>query len=366
MRTRQIVISASPPSIPPVSGPPARFRFALLCTLLLLLALCRTSAALAEPVVTVYTNGRGGFTIMANNVNRVIEAEVRVDYLSDDQTPPRVSGAGLGAQATIEVQADNPGSFTLRLKSGKPMSGYVQFATAQILGTVTSLSAWLRNDSGTTETPSVEITNPTDEQLSAMAARRPASMPSAAPRPAGIPLPELSPAASPVPRGARVDAARPPKPDSSSRGIAFSHRKSVLELFRTYSGERTPAALARLFERGDDMFLQEPPVLLSDGTAALRLTVRESVRDERGPMFFISGGSCIGLKNDDGTWMLEIVPERGSLETSVTLLSGGEKIMFPLAVAPPLEQFDMTGAGEGEAEYVAIANRLATGLHLAE
>jgi hypothetical protein len=148
------------------------------------------------------------------------------------------------------------------------------------------------------------------------------------------------------------------------RTVTFSRRSSVLDLFRAYTGERAQAALAKLFERSDEMFLQEPPLLLSDGIAPLRLTVRAKKQSERAPQFYIAGGSCTALNNgDDGAWVLEIVPDQGSLESSVTVLAGGEMIEYPLAVAPPLELFDAADASEGEAEYVETANRVANGVH---
>jgi hypothetical protein len=115
-----------------------------------------------------------------------------------------------------------------------------------------------------------------------------------------------------------------------------------------------------LFERNDDLFSQAPPVLLSDGVAALLLTVRASGKSERAPQFFITGGNCTGLASgSDGEWVLEIVPEAGSLTSSVSVLVGNEMIEFPLAVSPPLDLFDSSVAGEGVADYVAAANRLA-------
>jgi len=322
--------------------------------LVLMLTLCWSSTALAEPVVSVYSNGRGGFTIKGNNLNRVTEAEVRVDYKSEEQDPAQVSGAGLGSQATVAVQADRPGSFTIRLKSSKPMSGSPQLATAQIRGTVTFLTAWLRNDKGAVETPGVLISNPTEEQLSAMAARRPVKTVSAAAAAAVTAPARVAPVAvSPPPAPKAASPVPAPQPATRS----FGRRKSVLELLRSYSGERTPAALARLFERRDDMFLQEPPVLLSDGSASLRLTV--NMNSDRPPKFAILDGSCRSLKvGEDGAWVLEIVPARGSLTSSVAVLSEGETIEFPLAVAPPLDLFDGAGAGAGEAEYVDAANWL--------
>ena len=136
----------------------------------------------------------------------------------------------------------------------------------------------------------------------------------------------------------------------------------MLDAFRSYSGERTLAALAGLFERHDAMFSQEPPLLLSDGTAALRLTVRAGNHSEKAPQFFISGGTCVDLNSSEtGEWELAIVPDRGALLTSVTVLIGSEMIEYPLAVAPPQELFDTVKAGVGEAEYVAVANRLVRG-----
>jgi hypothetical protein len=134
----------------------------------------------------------------------------------------------------------------------------------------------------------------------------------------------------------------------------------VLESFRDHSGEHNVDVLSRLFERSDDMFTQEPPVLISNGYDALRITIRTKGRSERAPQFYISGGNCTGLKNSDGgAWVLEIVPERGSLASSVSVLTGSEMIEYPLAVAPLLEQFDTVEAGKGELEYVETANRLA-------
>jgi hypothetical protein len=333
--------------------------------LALLLALFWISPVLAEPVVLIHPTGRGGFAIKADNLNRVTEAEIRVDYKSEDQTPPQVSGAGLGAQATIAVQADTPGSFTLRLKSSKPLSGHVMLATAQIQGSITFLTAWLRNEKGLTETPRISIKNPTDEELSAMAARRHTDPPPVAaksPVVAPIITPSISAPTSVPSVSSSVTASAPPshEPDYGSRPITFSRRKSVLESFRAHSGEHSFDALARLFERSDDMFTQEPPVLISNGSDALRITIHTKSRSERAPQFYISGGSCIGLTNGEGgVWIIDIVPEQGSLASSVSVLSGSEMIEYPLAVAPSLELFETSGAGEGELEYVVTANRLA-------
>jgi hypothetical protein len=293
----------------------------------------------------------------------VSEAEISIDYQSEEETAPQVSGAGLGAQATIAVQNDTPGSITLRLKSSKPLSGSVLLAMAQIRGSVTFMTAWLKDERGMTVTPRISIKNPTDEELKAMAGQRQTKTAPAPTRPAvtaqvyGTPAPASG--ASSVSSGANASIIKAIDVDYTSRTLTFSRHRSVLDAFRSYSGVSTPAALARLFERNDAMFRQEPRLLLSDGSTALRLTVRTSDRNERAPQFFISGGTCTALEvADDQAWELEIVPDRGSMTATVTVLTGSEMIEFPLAVAPPLELFDEARAGPGEAEYVRVANEV--------
>ena len=329
----------------------------------LLLVLYSVTTAQAEPLIMVHPTGRGGFAIKAENLNRISEAEIRIDYKIEDETLPQVNGVGLGAQATIVVQNDTPGSITLRIKSSKPLSGHVPLAMAQIQGSVTFLTAWLRDESGMMLTPRISIKNPSDEELRSMAERRQKKATPAAEHPvvpaATYTIPAVATARStPSPLAADVPSLINPHADDTPRVPVFSRRPSVLDAFRAYSGVRTPVLLARLFERNDDMFRQEPTVLLSDGTAALLLTVRTAEHAVQAPQFFISGGRCSGLNyGDDGAWELEIVPDRGVLAAAVTVMTGSEMIEFPLAVAPPQELFDAGRAGEGEAEYVAVANR---------
>ena len=331
----------------------------------LLIALCSASSAQAiEPVVSVRADGPGVFSIMTENLNRVTEAEIRIDYNSDDESPPKVKGAGLGAQATIVVQTDTPGSIMIRLKNSKPMNGNVYLANAQIHGSVTYLNAWLRDEKGMTLIPHVSITNPTDEELMALTEQSQEKAPPPADRSVvsapvyTIPA-VVSASSTPVPSPVDARAVKTAEAFDTPQTLTYSRRPSVLDAFRSYSGERTPVALARLFERDDAMFRQVPPVLLSDGVAALRLKVRAGQQTGQTPQFNLSGASCSGLNyGDDGTWELEVVPELGSLAASVTVVTGSEMVEFPLAVAPSLELFDAGRAGVGEAEYVGVANLL--------
>ena len=344
------VTVTSPPF--PQTGSPPWVRFALLGTLFLLLG--AGSEALAKPLVSVYWDGRGGFTVMGNQFNRVSGVELRIGYQSEEEAPPRVTGRGLGAKASIEVDGDTPGSLEVQVKSDTTLSGNVPLASIALSGAVTHVTAWLRNDKGTEESAEVKITNPTDEQLNGLKAKR-------RPKPDAPPAPPESGEASkprPPPASAASQKERPIAVDDVPPPPVFRRLPSVLELFNAHQPPRTEEVLSSLFRRGDGMFAQSPSLLLSDGRASLTLAIRTP--GDRAPRFTIFNGDCTGLKiGEEGEWLLNIVPARGALQASVTVLTDEEMVEFPLAVAPPLALFDPVAAPPGVAEYVTAANRLA-------
>ncbi len=376
-----------------------RFSLTALLSLLQLVILISPVEAVAEPVVTAFSSRQGSFAIHANNLNRVTEAEIRIDYQSEDPNPPQVSGSFLDRRtATLTSTPNSAGSLVIRIQSTKPLSGYVPLAVVQLRGSITFLTALLRKENGTTETARVSITNPTREQLDEWAAQKasaeqaenlrkseineaatatvtsdsrasfrsdpppPPSVDRPAPRPANPPpgRPDSGPSLEPsVAAATDKRADRPPGGDELPLPLTFSRRESLFELFRGSSGERTASVLAGLLKRSQADFKQEPPLLLADGTASLRLTIQPSGSALLAPQFYISGGHYKVLKiGENGAWILEIIPEQGARTTSITVLSEKDMIEYPLAVAPPLELFDATTADPDLAEFVRAANGL--------
>jgi hypothetical protein len=143
---------------------------------------------------------------------------------------------------------------------------------------------------------------------------------------------------------------------------SFTRLESVLERFRSFKGVKNRIALVNLFKRSDAAFTQEPAVLLSDGIAQARVTIRVSAHGEQAPSFMVSGGKSVSVQmTDNNTWLFDIVPDRGSSATSVTILSEKSMVEYPLTVAPPLSLFDSTKAESALVEYVETANELASG-----
>ncbi len=145
-----------------------------------------------------------------------------------------------------------------------------------------------------------------------------------------------------------------------ARTASFDRKESVLDRVRAFSGKKTQAALEGLFTRWDPVFSQNPAVLLSDGTTVATITLRVQGRADDPPIFSVTGGHFVSAKRTDtGIWILEILPNRGSLSTSLTVAFSGQMTEYPLTVAPPLDLFDPRAADTAVIEYVTTANRLA-------
>lgn len=114
--------------------------------------------------------------------------------------------------------------------------------------------------------------------------------------------------------------------------------ESVVERFRMYTGKRTPKAMmALLGSREPGRVLQQPLVGLSDGVTPVQITIKVDTSDGKAPNFSSSGAKFISAKRDKkGNWIIKVIPDAGSLQASVTVMTHGLFTELPLAVAPPL------------------------------
>lgn len=354
---------AGQPSVPPEPGRPRPLAAAFWA----LFVVMGCGQAQAKPLVSVFWDGRGGFTVMGNQLQRVSMVELQLAYRSADQATPQFIRRGHGAKAAIEVDGDSVGILKARVTSDTPMSGHVTLASvAPLAGVVTHATAWLRNDKGAMESADVRIVNPTEEQLETLEGRR-CKAEAAAPALPAEPAAGADAVSRPVEArdlaasvmAGKVETRTIPPSLQEPSAPALMRRQSVLELFKVNGGSVGEADLAALLRRADEMFSQEPPVLLSDGAASL--TVSILAPGDQSLRFLIYNGDCTRLRiGEKGEWLLDIVPVRGALEASVTVLTDEATVEFPLAVSPPLEHFDAAAAPEA-ADYVAAANRLARG-----
>ncbi|HIJ88661.1 MAG TPA: exosortase H [Desulfuromonadales bacterium] len=156
-------------------------------------------------------------------------------------------------------------------------------------------------------------------------------------------------------------------PAAAKTGADVTRRslKGVLVQFLESAGERTTEVLADLVARrgeGGD-YRQEPSLLLSDGVTPLRVLFHQAASSFKETPSFVIKGAEFGTFTwlPSGELAVDVLPDKGALRASITIITKEEQVEYPLAIAPPLEQFDASRAGAGEAEYVAAANRLVRG-----
>ena len=85
---------------------------------------------------------------------------------------------------------------------------------------------------------------------------------------------------------------------------------------------------------------QEPAIILSDGQSNVTLTIDIPSRISSSPNFAVNGGTLISFKQDKQSksrWIVEVLPEAGTVKASVTIIAGVDEFEYPLTVAPPVK-----------------------------
>lgn len=114
--------------------------------------------------------------------------------------------------------------------------------------------------------------------------------------------------------------------------------RSVLSLFKEFTGPRNPNTLLALFKQAAYPGVsQSPAIALSDGVQKLTLSFEPATPFATAPNFVINGGTLISLKKKQGSYLLEVLPETKSSEASVKIVTQEITIVIPLTVAPPLD-----------------------------
>jgi hypothetical protein len=107
----------------------------------------------------------------------------------------------------------------------------------------------------------------------------------------------------------------------------------VVERFRDFKGEKTPGALMALFETQGNTVKQDPPIVLSNGKDTLKI-----VLELTGNNFLLDGVSLVSLKNKEKNfWILELLPDSGTYEATVSVPRDDKLYVIPLTVAPRVD-----------------------------
>ncbi|WP_054691608.1 hypothetical protein [Geotalea toluenoxydans] len=108
----------------------------------------------------------------------------------------------------------------------------------------------------------------------------------------------------------------------------------------------TSKALIQLFAVDEKATVkQDPPILLADGKANLKLTVRNP-QGKHAPNFALKKAKLVSLKvASNSTWVVVAKPEKGAYDASVTMLVDDTAVEMPLTVAPKVD-IDLDKSGK--------------------
>jgi len=348
---------------------PFMFQPGMLCRMLLFLTLVLLPVPVcAIPTISISSPAADGtFILRGEQMTGVAGMDITIGYDYGKLTNPRILP---GSLVSGMMSASNPGNpVRLAVIGTKPLTGSGIIATISFdlagtsPGAITALTGSLIDAAGKSMAISrPAIANPAEtgqtetqtdagyvaagERSGAKAAlpvggtltlpaeeERPGETgQSAAPQTAEPEEPRRQPEQAPQPVPGEADAsAKPPAPPKP----APRQPVSVLERFRQFQGERSVADLCALFTQdGAEQFSQLPPVGIADGKATVTLIIPASA-GERAPNFAFNASRFVSFRRTaESGWGIEVMPEAGAVEASVTMLQDGSVQEIPLTVTP--------------------------------
>ena len=115
--------------------------------------------------------------------------------------------------------------------------------------------------------------------------------------------------------------------------------------------------LAQLLKQsGSDKIRQIPQLELSNGESVVKVFFEVNNKKEL-QCLILSACRFVSLAQVSGeSWAVEVRPERGALEPTITVMTMDEMTEFPLAVVPPLEAIGKTDIDPAQVRYILTAN----------
>jgi len=372
-------------------------KYLLLCLLILLVR--QPSEAFASPIVTIAPASDNVYVIQGGDFSGISRVDIIIQYDTAALVGPRVVQGGLTAGAIIVVNPLKQGVLRFTLLRTAAINGSGTIATVTFVrmmstgADILSLAASAVSDTGQSirvasqvvNTPKTadsgaatgETTEPqagrsateswtpartTQETTAAPVSNAPETTPSVQPSGAAMmvhvesssrdavqaetPSSDSSdPQADPgVPRkdnDSVVVLAKAAPEENPLRKTSKPERKktmmykSALERFREFKGKKTPEALIALFDSGGGENRQDPPLVLSDGKTSVKV-ILELHSDGEDNNFLLDGASLVSLTHKERNyWVVELLPEKNTLEAAVSVPRNSQLHVTPLTVSPP-------------------------------
>lgn len=351
---------------------------------LLLVFLLFASPVLAASV-SITPSGDSAYTVQGAGMDGVAGIQLNIAYDAASLVTPTVTQGGLVDGAMLAVNTSLPGSIKIAIISTKAFSGSglittISFASKPGSGGITSANVSMINSAGTSIPASVSIANASGSVVAdpSSIAGLPFTQPAQTSQtsqtgqlvqtgtattpayPGTVTLPtdqqqladsqpepsSTTPVYTEEPPAARIaeqtqSSAKPAAVANAEETPQYVVYKGILDRFKQFNGSKTLPAMVALFEKKVAQTIhQEPAILLSDGHSKATLTVDIPARINSSPNFAVNGGTLVSFKQDKqsrGRWIVEVLPDSGSIKVTVTIIARAEEFDFPLTVTPPVK-----------------------------
>jgi len=343
----------------------------------LLLVIFYSTSALATATVSVTPSGDNSYSLQGSGMNGVAGIKLDINYDATSLSSPTVTRGGLVSGALFQANTANPGSIIVAIISTSAFSGSGQIATIFFAGRtgtggITSASISMIDSKGAAVAASITVTGtsgsgitglsntpgvpfsqttPTGQTSSATTStslgtvmlpadqQQPGTPVQTAPSPM-VPGYIAEPTIARTAEQAQpsIEPAAEVKPEETPQYVVY---KGILDRFKLYSGNKKLADVVALFDKKIAQTIQQSlDIVISNGLDKAILIIDIPSRVKSSPNFAVNGGTIISFKQDKqlkGRWMVELLPESGSLNTIVTIIAGAEEFEYPLTVAPPVK-----------------------------
>lgn len=340
----------------------------------LLAFLLFASPALAASISIIPARNPASFSVVGSDMDGVAGIQLDIAYDEASLATPTVTQGGLVTGAMLAANTSRPGFIKIAIISTRTFSGSgriadITFTLKGASAPIPSLQYSMIGSKGAAITASTSsIVNETAlpdpspspgapfNQSSQPTSNTPAATMPTYPGTITLPTGEQQADTRPAPNPAvpadtgdmqtdrSAEQSQPsgkPAPDAkaeeSPQRIVY---KGVLDRFKSYTGSKSFSAIIEFFTKKVAKTInQEPALVISDGKSKATLTIDIPARIDSSPNFAVNGGRLLSLRQDKQSknrWIVDVLPEAGSIMVSVTIMAGVDEFEFSLAVSPPL------------------------------
>ena len=303
------------------------------------LSLLALLAAFAAPcraaTVTIAPSGSGVYEVSGSEFSSVAGLELQIAYDGASLSGPVIAWGGLVAGALMDSDVSGIGNIRMAVITTRPISGSGAIATITFrlksgaAGGIRSMTANLIDKNGARLDSRVRINDPAGSK---------------------------GPVAGSDSGAAASTAVVLHSGSAAAGGGARPGTESVVQKFRGFRGNGTREEYVALFSRPEHAECrQEPPVCLSDGNSTARLIFDGPGNGGASPNFAFSGARVVSMRRGGGSsWIVEVRPEKGVNQATVTVLVDNVPKKCPVTVAQPLEMLGGSGGLKPDEKGFAV------------